>query len=150
MNKKFKTQFKLTGWFELLAIHKDGQIFDRKIIKNTITNVGKAEVAALIGSIAGGTAFTKLGIGTGTPSATALGTEVETRATTTNTQVTTTVTDDTCQFVGSITMTATRILTEAGIFNAASSGDMLCSQSFSAVNLASGDSIQITWKVKVA
>jgi hypothetical protein len=44
----------------------------------------------------------------------------------------------------------TGAITEAGIFNALSAGDMLCRTSFPVVNKAVGDSISITWVVQIA
>jgi len=46
--------------------------------------------------------------------------------------------------------TGTGAVQEAGIFNAGSSGDMLCRTTFSVVNKAAGDSIIITWNLTVA
>lgn len=43
----------------------------------------------------------------------------------------------------------TGTITEAGIFNASASGNMLCRTNFNAVNKASGDTIVITWNVTV-
>lgn len=45
--------------------------------------------------------------------------------------------------------TGTGSLVEAGIFNAASAGVMLCKTSFDVVNKAAGDSIAITWTVTI-
>ncbi len=46
--------------------------------------------------------------------------------------------------------TGTGALTEAGIFNAASTGTMLCRTVFPVVNKAAGDSIAITWVISIA
>lgn len=46
--------------------------------------------------------------------------------------------------------TGSGALTEAGIFNAPSSGNMLCRTTFSPVNKAAGDTIVITWNITVA
>jgi len=42
---------------------------------------------------------------------------------------------------------ATGAVTEAGIFNASTSGTMLCRTVFSVVNKAAGDTLQVTWTV---
>ena len=42
---------------------------------------------------------------------------------------------------------ATGAVTEAGIFNAASSGTMLCRTVFSVVNKAADDTMQVTWTI---
>ena len=39
--------------------------------------------------------------------------------------------------------------TESGVFNAASNGTLAARQVFAAINVASGDSLQITWKFDV-
>jgi hypothetical protein len=46
--------------------------------------------------------------------------------------------------------TGTGAVTEAGIFNASSSGTMLCRTVFPVVNKQSGDSMTITWTVTVS
>jgi hypothetical protein len=46
--------------------------------------------------------------------------------------------------------TGTGTVQEAGIFNAGSSGNMLCRTTFSAVNKAAGDTVVVTWNVTVA
>jgi hypothetical protein len=60
------------------------------------------------------------------------------------------VTDDTAQFVKSFSVTGSKAVTESGIFNAASVGKLLCRQTFSAINVVNGDTLQITWKVTVS
>ena len=103
-----------------------------------------------------GTEPAYVGIGVGATGAartaavadTALSTAVETRTLGTSTQQTTSVTNDTYQVVGTVTATATRAVDEAGLFDAVSSGNMYLSATFPVVNLASGDSIQATLKVR--
>ena len=115
-----------------------------------LTNAGKAITTnRLKGS---GTEPNYLGIGTGTATAvitdTALGTAVESRVAGTSTQQTTTTTSDTYQVVGTVTATAARAVTEAGLFDASTAGNMFLRADFAAVNLAIGDSIQATLKVQ--
>ena len=102
--------------------------------------------------------FDYLAIGTGTtaPAATqtTLTTEITNnggeRAASTNSQVTTSVANDTAQFVHAWTFTGTFAVTESGIFDTSSAGNMLARQTFSAINVISGDSLQITWKVQAS
>jgi hypothetical protein len=42
---------------------------------------------------------------------------------------------------------ATGAITEAGIFNAASGGDMLCRTVFSVINKAADDTLSVTWTI---
>ena len=44
----------------------------------------------------------------------------------------------------------TGAITEAGLFNASSSGDMLCRTVFAVVNKGSSDSMTVTWSVTVS
>jgi len=150
----------LRGWFEIDHI-RDGQIIDHRLVNNVITNAGLAEVAGLINSDQAGslTAFDYIAIGTGTTAASASDTQLEAEivgsggerrggADVTGTRVTTTVTNDTSQWVTTFSFTGSFAVTESGVFNQASGGTMLSRQTFSAINVASGDSLQITWKVQ--
>jgi Cu/Ag efflux protein CusF len=89
-----------------------------------------------------------MGLGIGTPTTTALGSEITTgggeRAAVTPSSQTTTVTGDTIRSTNTYSFTDTFAVTEEGLFNAVSSGDMIASRSFSAINVANGDSLQIT------
>lgn len=74
----------------------------------------------------------------------------ESRTTGSPSQVTTTVANDTFQVTGTITATNTRAITEVGLFDAAGAGNMCVYGDFTVINLASGDSIAFTVKVKVS
>ena len=126
------------------------------IKRNTITTVGKQIVAKRIGGVTQD-AVTAVALGIGTPSATALGSEITTnggdRVTATSvTNATTSTTGDTCQWQHSFTFTGSFAITEEGLFdtNVSSTGNMLASQSFSAINVVSTDVLQITHKVQVS
>lgn len=91
------------------------------------------------------------GTGAGTAAAgdTTLFTEsAEARVAGTSTQQTTSQTNDTYQVVGTLTASATRAITNAGLFDASTSGNLFVKGDFSTINLASGDSIQFTIKVQ--
>lgn len=122
-----------------------------------VTSVGKGICAKrLVGSTPSQAEPKYIGIGTGATGAsrtaavgdTALSSEVETRATATTSTVTTTQTNDTFQAVGTVTATGSRAVDEAGVFDASSTGNMFLSATFAVVNLASGDSLQLTAKVQ--
>lgn len=127
-------------------------------IANLMTNTGFAGVASRINGADSEAAFTYIAVGTGTTSAAAADSALETeitdsgleRATGTASRVTTTQTNDTAQLVKTFTVTGTKAVTESGVLNAGSSGVLLCHQVFSAINVVSGDSLQITWKIKAS
>jgi len=130
-----------------------------------IANAGRAVVSARLYGTASA-AYGAIGLGTGTTAFAATDTTLETEKKTDGTaasgvhaiasgsvtasSVTTTITNDTAQFVGTATFTASLAVTESGLFNADTNGTLLARQTFSAVNVVSGDSIQFTWKIKNA
>ena len=120
-----------------------------------VTNSGKAIAAKRhIGVTPAQAEPLYIGIGTGATGAgrtanatdTALTTPVGTRAAGTSSTVTTSVTNDTYQTVGTITASAAWAVDEAGTFDASTAGDMDISATFAVVNLAIGDSLQLTCK----
>lgn len=120
-----------------------------------VTNSGKAIAAKRhIGSTPSQAEPLYVGIGTGATGAartavaadTALSTAVESRVAGTSSNVTVTNTNDTYQVVGTVTATASRAVDEAGTFDASSAGNMDISATFAVINLASGDSLQLTFK----
>lgn len=120
------------------------------VVYNTVTTVGLSECAKLLGGIAADP-ISHMAIGTGTGGTTALAAEITTgggqRAAVTPTSQTTTSAGDTVQSVNTFTFSSSFAVTEEGLFNAATNGDMIAYRTFSAVNVASGDSLQMTHKV---
>lgn len=122
------------------------------IKSNTITSVGKQICAQQLGGTTA-TPVTAIALGIGSPSATALGSEITTnggaRGAATVTNTTTTTSGDTEQWLKVFNFLGSFAVTEEGLFdNNTSGGNMLASQSFAAVNVISGDSLQITHQVK--
>ena len=133
-----------------------GYFADSMVIRNILTNAGFKAMALRCNAT--GTAFTFLAVGTGTTAAattdTGLGSEITAsgleRTAATCTQETTTVDGDTSKLDKTWTVPGTYAVTEAGAFNAATAGDMLGRQVFAALNLVSGDSLQILYSFKFA
>jgi len=147
-----KEEIRLQGEIEIIHKDKDGNIKQIIKVKNLVVSAGKAQVAGLINGATTG-AFTYVAVGTGTtaPSSsdTALGTEVA-RVSATVGRTTTNVTNDTATWSATFNFTSSYAITEAGIFNASSGGTMLARQTFSAINVVSGDSLTINWKLTVS
>ena len=128
-----------------------------KLVSNLVTNAGAAGVASRINGAGGESAFTFIAVGTGVAAAavtdTALGTETTasglSRVAGTASRSTTDVTNDTAELTTTFSVTGTVAITESGALNAASAGVLLARQVFSAVNVVSGDSLQVTWKFDV-
>jgi len=151
-------KIKLAGKIILEVKTIEGKTKLLREIKNVITDVGKAQVAGLINGVVT-TPFTYIAIGTGTTSATSTDTALEAeikRKSATVDRVTTNVTNDTAYWEATFSsadgLTGTASVTESGIFDADTGGNMLCRQTFSAVNVDwdAGDQLTIKWKVVVS
>ena len=116
-----------------------------------LVNTGKAIVTNFLsGGAATVPKYIGWGTGAGTTAATdtTLFTETGTRTTGTATQVTTTTTNDTLQVTGTSTAGGTLAITNAGLFDASTSGNLFAKGDFSTINLSTGDSIAFTFKVQ--
>lgn len=145
---------KAKGTLQLTLIDENGQI-KQQDEHNLVVNTGLAYIASRMKDTTAG-AMSHMGVGTGTTAAAAGNTALETalgaRVTLDSTTlVTTTATDDSVQYVATFDAgTATGAITEAGIFNALTSGTMLCRTVFPVINKGALDTLVITWKVTVA
>ena len=157
-----KSEWRLPGHIivaNMEMVHRgfNGEIKDIREYRNIVVNTGKACTASRINGDGTEALFNYVAIGTGVTAEgatqTALVTEISTgggqRAIATLSRVTTTVTNDTARWVITYNFSSSFAVTESGIFNAASSGCMLARKLFSVVNVANGDSLQITWRVQV-
>jgi hypothetical protein len=116
-----------------------------------LVNTGKAIVTNYLnGGAATQPKYVAWGTGAGTTGATdtTLFTETGSRVTGTTSQVTTSTTNDTLQVVGTQTAGSTLAITNAGLFDASTSGNLFAKGDFSTINLNTGDSIQFTFKVQ--
>ena len=135
---------KLTG---KLKIALNGETVQE--VNNLVVTDGKEYVASRMKD-ATATAMSHMAIGSGSTAAaagdSALGSELG-RVALTSTTVSGAVVTYLATFPAG---TGTGAVTEAGILNASSSGDLLCRTVFSVVNKGSSDSMTITWTVTVS
>lgn len=115
-----------------------------------LVNGGKAIVTNRIKGAGTEPNYVAWGTGAGTTAATdtTLFTEVGSRTAGTSTQQTTSTTNDTYQVVGTLTAGSTQTITNAGLFDASSSGNLFVKGDFTGITLNSGDSIQFTFKTQ--
>lgn len=148
IGKSFSETLKITGHFVLELFGPDGILKDRREMKNTITTVGKNYTATWLSAASqAGYYMQYLAVGTGTPTATALGAEVGTRVAGTITNPSSAVWQNAGTFAAG---NGTGALIEIGIFSAAAAGTMLASQTFAVVNKLAGDSLALTWQITVS
>jgi hypothetical protein len=139
-----KDPVKLTG---SLQIHRNGELVHE--VDNLVVTVGKEFVASrMVGTSQA--VMSHMAVGTNATAAAnanvALGAENGRVALASGAAAGAVVTYSATFPAG----TATGAITEAGIFNAGSSGIMLCRTVFSAINKGASDSLTITWTVTVS
>jgi hypothetical protein len=134
---------KLTG---ALTIALNDEIVQET--ENLVVTAGKNWVADRMNNA--NTVMTHMAVGTGTTAASAGNTTLVTENDR-NALTSTSVSGNAIAYVATWAAgDATAALTEAGIFDAASGGDMLCRTVFSVVNKGSADSMTITWTITVS
>lgn len=142
-------QIKATGALKIVLRGADGAVKSEQEVKNLVVTTGLAFIASRMKD-ATETVMSHMAIGSGTanPAAgdTGLGTELGRVS-----LASTTVTANAVAYVATFPAgTGTGAVTEAGIFNAGSSGTMLCRTKFNVVNKDAGDIMSITWTVTIS
>jgi len=140
-----------TGKLRVVHTSATGETISDFEVPNLVVTAGKYYIAQKMVATTNSPVsmgYMAIGTGTTTPAAgdTTLGTEGGRVALSASTVSNNTITYTATFPAG----TGTGAVTEAGIFNASSSGTMLCHTTFPAVNKASGDTIAITWVVTVS
>jgi hypothetical protein len=147
---EIRDMVKICGVVEILHF-RDGKLINKIVTGNLLTNAGLAQMAGLINGVVT-TPFTYVAVGTGTtaPSVTdtALVSEVM-RVSATVSRTTTSVPNDTATWSATFNFTSSYALAEAGIFDASTGGNMLCRVTYPTLNVVSGDSLIINWKVQI-
>jgi hypothetical protein len=144
----FAEQIKVTGQVSIVITDKDGQIKDQREIKNLVVTTGKEFIAArMVGTP---TAMSHMALGSNNTAAdagdTALGAELG-RVSLASAAASGAVVTYTASFPAG---TATGAVVEAGVFNAGSSGTMLCRTVFAVVNKGADDAMSVTWAITVS
>jgi hypothetical protein len=143
-----KDNFKAKGRLNIVVKDAEGNVKDSREVDNLVVNTGLAYIASRMKDTTD-TAMTHMAVGTGTTAAaagdTALGSESHREL-----LDSTTVTANAIAYVSSFEAgEGTGALTEAGIFNAASAGTMLCRTVFDVVNKGANDTMSITWTITI-
>jgi hypothetical protein len=144
----FAEQIKVTGQVNIVITDKNGQIKDQREIKNLVVTTGKEFIAArMVGTP---DVMSHMALGADNTAAangdTALGSELGRVALASATSTAAVVTY-TASFPAG---TATGAVVEAGVFNDASSGTMLCRTVFAVINKGVDDAMSVTWAITVS
>ena len=146
----FNDAIKMTGNLKLVLTDENGNIKQEEEVKNLVVTAGKGFIASRMKD-ATATAMTHMEVGTSSTAAAVGDTTLTAAVASSRTLLTsTTVTTNSVAYVCSFPAgTGTGALTEAGLFNAASAGTMLCRTVFSVINKGAADTLGITWTVTV-
>ena len=140
---------KMTGELKITVTNPENNIIQEVVVPNLVVTSGKNWIAGRMYDTGIPNEMSHMSIGTDNTAAaagdTTLGTEAGRVALTS-----TTVTNNSVAYVATFGAgTGTGAITEAGLFNASSGGDMLCRTVFSVINKGAADTLGITWTVTV-
>lgn len=136
----------LKGRVAIVLRGKDGKVKQEQEIHNLVVDAGLDFIASRMGGTSSDV-MSHMAVGSGSVAAnaadTGLGSELGRVA-----LASSTVTDNAIAYVATFGAgVGTGAVTEAGIFNDGTAGDMLCRTVFAVVNKQADDSLQITWTV---
>jgi len=137
------------GSLKVVLLNRDGSTKEEHFFENLVVTTGKNFIASrMVGTASG--VMSHIAIGSSSTAAaagdTALGTELG-RVALGGSSASGNVVTYTATFPAG---TGTGAVVEAGIFNAASAGTMLCRTVFAVVNKGADDAMSITWTVTVS
>ena len=137
---------KLRGEVALVLRDKNGNVKDERKINNLIVSTGLNFICDRMKDDE--TAMTHMALGSGSTAAAAGDTSLGSQLGSREDLDSSTVTSNQIVYVSSFEAgDASGGVTEAGIFNAASGGTMLCRTVFSVVNKAADDTLTVNWTI---
>ena len=142
------------GTLQLKLLDQFGNVIENRNHNNLVVTTGLGFITSRMRD-ASVTPMSHMAIGTSTTAAAStqstLISESARVALDSTTIVTTTVTNDTIQYIATFAAgIGTAAITEAATFNASSAGTMLCRTVFAVINKGANDTLVITWKISLA
>ena len=139
---------KITGQVNLVLKDKDGNVKEEREVKNLVVSTGLAFIISrMVGTSKA--VMSHMALGSSTTAAAAAQTDLVSMLGSREVLDSTTITgtsNEKVVYVSSFEAgKATGAVTEAGIFNAATAGDMLCRVVFPVVNKGADDTMSISW-----
>jgi len=144
---------KMRGEVGIVLKGSDGSVKETRNIKNLVVNTGLAYIISrMVGTSKN--VMSHMGLGAGTTAAAAGDTALESALGSRIALDSTTIAganNEKVVYVATFGPGAgTGAVTETGIFNAVTSGDMLCRTVFAVVNKAADDTMEITWTITLS
>ena len=144
---------KLSGQLNIVLKDKAGNVKETREVKNLVVDAGLAYIASRMTGTSK-SVMSHMALGSGTTAAAAADTDLESILGSREALDSTTISgtnNEKVVYVSSFEAgDATGAVTEAGIFNASTSGDMLCRTVFSVVNKAADDTMSVTWTITLS
>tara|TARA_B100000579_G_C22306883_1_gene609723 strand:- start:69 stop:527 length:459 start_codon:yes stop_codon:yes gene_type:complete len=144
---------KLSGQLNIVLKDKAGNVKDTREVKNLVVNKGLEYIASRMKDASKGV-MSHMALGSGTTAAAATQTDLVTLLGAREAIDSTTIAGSNNEKIVYVSAfeagDATGAVTEAGIFNASTSGDMLCRTVFSVVNKAADDTMSVTWTITLS
>lgn len=144
---------KFSGQLNIVLKDKDGNVKDSREVKNLVVNTGLAYIASrMVGTSKD--VMSHMALGSSTTAAASGQTDLISILGSREAIDSTTISgtnNEKVVYVSSFEAgKGTGAVTEAGIFNASSSGDMLCRTVFPVVNKQADDSMTVTWTITLS
>ena len=143
---------KATGELTVVLRDAQGNIKEERSIPNLVVTVGKTVIASRLTGVAT-SVMSHMAVGTNSVASAAANTTLGAEVASSRTALTTAggvASSNQVTFAATFGAgVGTGALTEAGVFNAASVGTMLCRTTFNVVNKDVADSLTITWNVTI-
>jgi hypothetical protein len=138
---------KLRGDVAIVLKDKNGNVKESRDINNLVVTAGLTFICSRMASASAGV-MSHMALGSSTAAAAAGQTDVQSILGSREALDSTSASANTIAYVSSFEAgEGTGAVTEAGIFNAASSGTMLCRVVFPVVNKQADDTMSVTWTI---
>ncbi len=138
---------KLRGDVAIVLKDKDGNVKDSREIHNLVVSAGLTYICSRMEGTSANV-MSHMALGSGTTAAAAGDTDLESILGSREALDSTTASSNTITYVSSFEAgEGTGAVTEAGIFNASTSGTMLCRTVFAVVNKQADDTMSVTWTI---
>lgn len=145
-----KESLQLRGDLNVVVYGADGKVKEQRKLTNLIVNAGLNFICSRMKDTTDG-AMSHMALGSGTTAAAPGDTDLQSILGVREALDSTTVSSNTIEYVASFEAgDGTGAVTEAGIFNAASGGTMLCRTVFPVVNKGAADTMSITWTITLS
>ena len=140
-------KLKLRGDVAIVLKDKDGNVKDSREINNLVVSAGLEFICSRMAGTSAGV-MSHMAVGSGTTAAAAGQTDLVSILGSREALDSSTASSNTIVYVSSFEAgEGTGAVTEAGVFNASSSGTMLCRTVFSVVNKEADDTMSVTWTI---